>query len=167
MASFDFIDSAVKGYKFVWAERGYIARLALPLLVIKFASFIFISSTGLEGNVLRQGLVYLPSYFVEGWLLAQLIRLSLFGERWPVPVTEASKDFVLGRSRAVQAGMAVYVMIQMFMTLTLGLIAQNAPAESQRADLPEPTFGTFVAGIIALAVIIWAFRLLWLYIPAA
>jgi hypothetical protein len=165
MAGFDFVDAATKGYSFFWREREAIARMAVPLFLVKFICYISVIALSLEENLLRQGLIYLPAYFVEAWLLVQLTRHAMLGERWPMMRTPENFAALMPRTRAIKAGIAVYVLIKLFLIVTSGLTSGAAPAPG--TELPEPTLMTFIAAMVALGAMIWAFRLIWLYIPAA
>lgn len=156
MATFDFIGAASAGYKFAWDKRSMVARYALPLFLVKFASFVIITSFDLDLTLLRQGLVLLPSYFIEGWVLAVLIRFYM--------KAEPEED---NAARSILACVLLYVLVKLFLAVTGGLAFASQPVVTEGADMPPPTLGSFVAAMIALGVTIWAFRLLWFYIPAA
>lgn len=157
MATFDFIESSSKGYKFFWDERRLIARLALIPALLKFSCLILIEVLGISENFLRQGLVLLPAYFAEGWILAYLVRLFLYHQ--------GVKKNIEVHNRTIAAGMGVYVLIQLTQAFIFGYIAANAP--EQPVPPPPPSLEMFLVAMIFLAVVIWAFRLLWLYIPVA
>lgn len=156
MASFDFVGAAAAGYRFVWRERGRIARYALPLFVVKIALFVILTSFGLHIPPLRQGLFLLPAYVIEGWMLAVLIR---YYAQAPQDPREAS--------RATLSATLIYVLIKLFLAVTAALTLAAAPETAQAQTPSPPTLREFAAALIAFAVMIWAFRLLWFYVPAA
>ncbi len=174
MATFDFVEAAAKGYKFLWDERRTIVRLGLPPALVKFVCLISITSFDLSQNFLRQGLVLLPSYFAEGWLLAHLIRLALYDER-PFLLQspkDGKRDETLRRERprAILSCIAVYVLIKLIVSFLSGLVLTGEAQEIREGiikEAPEPTLQTFLIGMTGLALTIWLFRLIWLYIPAA
>lgn len=156
MAGFDIIDAAGKGYITVWRERGYLARLAAPVLLVKLLCLGALSILGLEHDYLRQSVVLLPAFFIEGWLVVHLVRLIVFGERW----SDAPDP------QAAQAGMLVFVLMKFALTglagLALGSEAGELAAAQEREGGPMPLF----AALAFLALAVWSFRYLWLYIPA-
>ena len=170
MARFDFIDSAARGYRFFWDQREVIARMALIPVVIKIVSFLAVTALGLEDNFLRLGLLLLPSYFAEGWLVAQLVRLAVLDESWLMNLSgDVKKDAVLMRSRmrGILAGTLVYVLTKLVLSVFSGIALMQPGLHGSQATATEQGPGMLLAAILLLAVMIWAFRLLWFYIPAA
>lgn len=165
MAGFDFINAATEGYRFFWRERRTVLRMGVPLFLVKYVSYVLMLAYAPDGNLLRQGLFYLPSYFVEGWLAAQMIRLAAFGERWPVIPTAENAGLRRMRALTIQAAIAIYVLTRLFLTAVSGTVESAAPEAG--AEIPQPSMLTFVLALVALAVMLWAFRLLWLHIVAA
>lgn len=182
MASFDFVESAAKGYRFFWHERRAIARVMAVPLAIKLLCFFGITALGDEQNFLRQGLFLIPSYFAEGWLMAQLIRMAIFKEGWPVRFSgnhDADMALHLRRKRAILSGMVIYVLIKLALAFTSGYVLtaqlalrgglEGGAPDAQPMMLPtppEPSLTTFILGLCIFAFLIWAFRLAWLYVPA-
>lgn len=169
MASFDFIESASGGYRFFWEERETLLRMGAIPVVIKVVTYLVITALAMDGNPLRQGLFLLPSFFAEGWLVAQAIRMAVLGERWPVALSgdpRQDSDTIMKRSRGILSGMIVYVLIKMVLTFVTGYVKF---AETQQpAPMPpaEPTAMTYAAAVFILVTFIWLFRMLWLYVPA-
>lgn len=158
MAAFDFVDSAARGYQFVWNQRKVLVHLATLPLFIKLGCFSAVILLGVQENFLRQGLLLLPSYFAEGWLLASVVRYALLSPAGKF----SAKDY---QSKPVVAAMLVYVLIQLVLSVLSGL-ALSADLQTQSPP-PDPTFGTFVLGLSFLFFLVWAFRLLWIFIPVA
>lgn len=156
MASFDFINAATTGYRFTWKNREMIARYMLPLFLVKIATFVIITSFEINFPPLRQGLVMLPSYIIEGWVLAVLIRFYM-----------AMQGHDFGTPRTVLASTLIYVLIKLFLSLTAALTLMSAPPVEMAQSTTEPSLQSFIAALIAIAVMVWAFRLMWFYIPAA
>ncbi|MCB1562386.1 MAG: hypothetical protein KDJ75_02320 [Alphaproteobacteria bacterium] len=154
MAAFDFVDSAAQSYQFVWEKRQMLARLAFLPLMVKLGCFAAVILLGLEENFLRQGLFLLPSYFAEGWLVCMVVRHAL------LPGRDAEGPAYV---RTIIAAMIVYVLIQLIMSL-LSALALTGQAQAP-AEAPPPTGESFVAALLLLAFTLWAFRLIWLYIP--
>jgi hypothetical protein len=154
MAAFDFVDSAAQGYQFVWDKRQMLVRLSFLPLMVKLGSFAAVILLGLEGNFLRQGLFLIPSYFAEGWLVCMVVRHAL------LPGREAEGPAYV---KAIIAPMIVYVLIQLIMSL-LSALALTGQAQAP-AEAPPPTGEAFVAALLMLVFTVWAFRLIWLYIP--
>lgn len=170
MAQFDFIESATQGYKFLWYERQAIMQLATIPLVLKVIGFFTIVFFDIEENFLRQGLVLLPSHFAEGWLVAQLIRMAVFGERWPAPLSgDQKKDeaLVYSRGRSILSAMVFYVLIKLALSFSTGIMFMENLVHVPDGAAAEPSVVTFMVALMVVGFFIWAFRFLWLFIPAA
>ena len=170
MATFDFIESAGKAYKFTGEHARILTRMAFWPVLLKLVTFVGITAFGLEENVLRQGLLLLPAYFAEGWLVAAAIRIALLEENWPPknpPAEKGVKASILqNRSNAILAAAIIYVLTKLALSFLTGMTM----FEMQKADVStqaEPTMGMFLAACAALAFVIWAFRFTWLYVPVA
>lgn len=173
MLNFDLINAASFGYRAVWHERKYLLRLALIPLLIKIACTVAIFGLGYEANYIRQGLVMLPASLAEGWLLAQFLRTLLLLERWPIILkhepNEREIEALFTRARGIMACTIMYTIISMFdyglkeiaarflIILKIGETAVENPAS------PNPLM--IIPLILLLGAAMWAFRLLWLYIP--
>jgi hypothetical protein len=167
MAKFNFVDAAAKGYKFIWNERRMLLHYGFWPLILKISSFSVIAALGYEKNLLRQGLILLPAYFLEAWLVAIAVRFALFGERSPEPLNAASgtnTPQAREARRAIMAGVLIYLMIKLFSSFTGGIIMDitaDAPKE------PSPvTAGMYFAMLVVTAIMVWAFRFFWIYVPA-
>lgn len=169
MASFDFVESASKGYQFVWNDRRILARLAFWPLLIKLASFTLITYLDMQDQTLRQGLILIPSSFAEGWLVAMAIRMAALGEPWSGPATgDARRDAGAhaARKRAVTGAMLIYVLTKLILAFFSGLLMDSGVIANS-ADFGGPMISAFFAGVLLMLGIIWAFRFTWLYVPAA
>lgn len=174
--SFDLIDSAGFGYHQVWVERRYLLRLALIPFFLKFGCAVLAYALGFSDDLLRRGLFLLPSVFAEGWVLAQFLRTLVLRERWPIELPQvgdqAALDRVLLRARGIISSILVYVLISLVSTV-LGWLAFGLDVTSQEwARIEEgaensapPGPLVFIPAILVLLASIWAFRLVWLYIP--
>lgn len=173
MASFDVIDAAMQGYRQIWAERRYLARLALVPVLIKFVCTVTVLSLGIEQNFLRQALLFLPDYFTEGWLLSHVVRLQFLGQRWPFRPTgdNAADEIVLrDRFRGVMGGTIVYVLTRYLFAGALHVMqtAQTAAMIAPDAtELPPGALGGIIVLAVMFIVFLWAFRLMWVFIAAA
>lgn len=174
MASFDIIESVGHAYRFLWDERRYLARLAAAPIIIKCICQLFIDSYGYETHFIRQALINLPAYFFEGWMLSHIVRFAFYGQRWPHqptgPTLQQNDLAVLqDKAHGVLTGTAMYVLIRF---LTMGILTALytlAGPESSEAkqSADHINAGSLAIMIAGLAAGVWAFRLLWLYIPAA
>lgn len=171
MFKFDFIDAAAAGYRFVIIEHQTLYHLALIPFLVKLVSFVLVVMLGLETAYLTQGLILLPSYFVEGWLIAQVLRLAVLGERWPGSLSgDQEKDAELYQERQIclKSSMIVYVLIKLIASVISGLsLESEAYIEQVKATSGEPNAISYITAIAVVMLFIWAFRLLWLYIPMA
>jgi hypothetical protein len=160
MAAFDFIDSAAWGYRFAWQERRTLLRLAGIPFLVRLASFAVITVLGLEENYLRQGLILIPSYFVEGWMVVQAVRMT-------APSAGPGGEDLHERVRSLSAAMILYVLIKLAVSLFAAMAAMAQALPGGAAAAPEPGAGALVAAMAFLFLSLWGFRLLWLYVPVA
>ncbi|MCB1532850.1 MAG: hypothetical protein KDJ35_08270 [Alphaproteobacteria bacterium] len=170
MGRFDFIESAASGYRFLMLQHELVGRMMLVPLLVKITSFVVITALALDDNYLRQGLMLIPSFFFEGWLVAQLARLAIFEEDVSALLTgDRRKDMEIlhTRFRAVMAATLIYVLTKLVISFVSGLALQANGGYQNTAAAVEPSSGGFLAAFIALGIAIWSFRYLWLYIPAA
>lgn len=170
MASFDVIDAAQYGYRQIWAERRYLMRLALVPVMVKFVCLVTVMALDLGNNYLRQALVFLPDYFTEGWMLAHVVRLAFLGQRWPFrPTGDNTADEMILRDRfsGVMAGTLVYVLIKFFATGLLHFLLAAEAEMTRAAEAQQLSGGVFFLVLGLLVAMIWAVRLVWVYIPVA
>lgn len=167
---FDFVQASVESYKFLFNSFEELARLAWFPLLIKFTFLAGVILSGLHGDHLRQGLVLLPTYVVEGWFLACVVRLAVLGDRYPASLTgDARHDqaFIAQRQLQIKIAVATYVLIKLVSAAFLGvsMIYFISPESGDPAEaLHGPLYFLFIALFIF---VIWAFRYTWLYVPAA
>lgn len=113
----DILGLTSKAYRFLIEERQYLARIALVPAVVKLICGAAVAALGYDMNFIRQALIMLPSYFLDGWLVAHVARFALFGQRWPfreTAGTDRSKGVIhVIRDRAVgvMAGTVMYVTV--------------------------------------------------------
>lgn len=171
MSRFDFIESAASSYRFVMLESRTIYHMALIPFLVKLASFVLITLLGLDTDFMRQGLILIPSYFLEGWLVAKLIRLAIFGERWPYALSgDQKEDAALYRERStsLKASMIMYVLIKMTMAAAAGSVLESEELYKNAAESsPDPSAATFIIAFGGVLFLVWSFRLVWLYVPLA
>ncbi|MCB9963545.1 MAG: hypothetical protein H6855_00735 [Rhodospirillales bacterium] len=166
MASFNIIEVSGQAYLKVWEERHYILKLALWPLIAKIIFFAAVMGLGLENNVLRQTIVLLPAYFFEGWFLVLLVRFVFFKERLD-GVAEA-KVLLEERGRDMFAGILFYVLIKMAQNALLApLLETEQQAQSVGQDIPDPSLLTMMAALSFFLLVIWLFKMAFLYIPVA
>jgi len=128
MASFDFIDVSVRAYEFFFSKAHYLMKVAIPVIFIKLICYLGIFVLGYDEMFWRQGLVLFPSFLIEGLFIAGLIRYIVYnepifiwgrlvdpGERAPDTENGLPAQYIgsLGRAKCLQAGIAVYTLIQM------------------------------------------------------
>jgi hypothetical protein len=166
---FDFVDCSVKAYQFI--ARDYLTILALAWipLAIKFFSFLVIVFLGLSEDFLKQGLLLIPSNFVEGWFLASLIRLAVLGERYPESLSgDARQDqfMMMQRGTSMKISIIAYVLIKLvsaaLVGTTMGDYFSSIGEDGQ--DQSVPSYLLLVMLVLMFAML-WSFRYLWLYIP--
>lgn len=180
--NFDLIDAAGYGYHRIWAERHYLARLAIIPLIMKFACAVLAYSLSYTDDILRYGLVLLPAVFAEGWVMAQFLRTLLMEERWPTVLPdrddEAAFARIIVRARGIISSTLVFVLISLASTVlawgafevdavTKDIMARQGEAGAEAAKSGGASTLLFVPAVAAIFASIWAFRLLWIYIPYA
>jgi len=165
MASFDFVECSSKAYRFVWEERAEILRLSAMVLAIKIVSFVALIVFGLESNVLRQGLVLIPAYFIEGCVVVRVIVMAVYAQEEKSSAQHAAIA-PEKMQQNLQAAAIVYLLTKMAMSFLtgMGVEGQNAMPETPP---PEPSMQMFAMAVILLLLMIWAFRFVWLYVPVA
>ncbi len=178
MAKFDFIESSVRGYDFVWHEKSYLMRVAVPVIFVKMVCWLTVYVLKVEQDLTVQGLIFMPSYMVEALFCVGIIRYALYGESiliWgrALPVPEGGvkpKEYsgYYSKLQCYYGGIAMYCLIKvvyMFMVSVLDSI----PAPEAPADLDARPVGSYVLSIFvlfgAVGGMLWAFRLAWLYVP--
>lgn len=169
MALFDIVEATGRGYKVMWDERQYLLKIAAVPVLVKCVCLTAIVALGWEDQFLRQALVMLPSYFTDGWLLAHLVRFIFYGQRWPFrPSGRIDKDLpvIEDRAQGIMKGTLVFVLIKYLLSgVTAAIYAVAGTSMESPAQEGDPLM-LFLA-CVALVVVIWAFRFLWFYIPAA
>lgn len=167
--SFDIIKATAEGYKFLWNRRKFIARLALLPVVVKFICFFTVINLDLESNLLRQGILFLPYFLLEGYLVCTLLRFAVYSKEEVIqPPGSGAFEYYKQRGRDIQAGAIMYTLIKLLTTLFFAIMLSTAPApleEELVAEQPEVTFEAFFAMLVVFIALIWAFRLMWLNIP--
>lgn len=169
MLSFDVIETASDGYQLAWKERGYLVKLAAVPFLIKLVCYGVVMLLGWEQDFTRQAMVMLPSYFADGWLLSHLTRLVLLDQRWPFrPTGNSDKDMQVMQDRAlgIMRGTLMFAVIR-FMMDGVNEILYLFSQAGMEPQGEEMTASMFIAGFVSFTLLIWAFRLVWLYIPAA
>lgn len=175
MAYLDITAATADAYKNIWKERAYIARLAAIPFMLKLFCFSvgFRYASGIEDHI-RFTLIMLPAYLAEGWMLSHLVRLWVFGQRWPFrPSGNLEQDLAVleVRARGVLSGMLVFVLVNMALGLFIAFVSKVIlpyfPQDaSSAADMDVPGHIAFLSFVLLLGMF-WAFRLMWLYIPYA
>ncbi|MBU0800006.1 MAG: hypothetical protein KKA05_03300 [Alphaproteobacteria bacterium] len=169
MASFDIIEAAGQGYRQIWAERQYLARLAFIPVMVKFICLTAVAALDLQTSFIRQALISLPYYFTEGWMLAHVVRFVYLGQRWPsIPTGNNAVDEMVLRERfrGVMAGTIVYVLICMLRMAVMGWFVQT---EGVVANTPPEQVSPLLmlSMLVATVAVFWGVRLGWLFMPAA
>lgn len=162
MARFDVVDATAQGYRFLWQQRRFIARIALLPMVFKFLSFFTVVTLGQEDNLLRQGLILLPAYFIDGIVICFLVRLALFQvERGQETVLKIENFF----ASSVMAAAVMFALIKLVLSAMTGVIYASSVGGGKDLATQEPNALMFVGAIFFLIFTFWAFRLLWAHIP--
>lgn len=175
MASFDVIEASGKAYTLTFSEKRYLARMAFWPVMIKIVTYVGVMALGWQDHYLRQAIIMLPAFLAEGWLLAHFVRLIFLGQRWPFkPTGEAERDRIVlqDRARGIMSGalfyaLAHFLLIGLFAAVQKdGALLASYTLDSAAESNEKPFLSFFVAMGFFIAAI-WAFRFLWLYIPAS
>lgn len=168
MASFNIMESVSFGYRLTWRERRYLFYLAAVPVLIKIVCHMTYIMLDWQGQLMRQALVMLPSFFADGWMLAHLSRLIFYDQRWPwrssgEPAGDAAA--LEDRARGIMAGMLSFVVVEFLLAGFTDGIFQLAHAGVWADENPSlPGAMIMVAAMLGL---LWIFRYFWFYIPAA
>jgi hypothetical protein len=170
MISVDIIEASGKAYQKVWYERAYLWKLAMVPILIKLVCEVTVLSLGLQTEFLKQGLVMIPAYMAEGWMLSHFVRLIFLGNRWPFKPTgdfDADMKKLQVRARGILGGMVIYTLIKMvmigFVAFSYGLM--DGLEGGAKSD--EPGGALFLLSLVLFAGFVWLFRCVWLYVPVA
>tara|TARA_Y100000031_G_scaffold103504_1_gene113624 strand:- start:106568 stop:107398 length:831 start_codon:yes stop_codon:yes gene_type:complete len=169
--TYDVLNAVKNGYVLTWTHRKFLLRLITVPLIVKLLCFFTAFMLDINQTNLRYVFIMLPSYFTEGWLIAQFIRFILTGHAWPAHVTKRGDknfDVMLERARGILASIITYVIISVVYGGAIALFFEMEAIGSEDVsgalayqDNPYAALFAFVA----LFVSIWAFRLIWLNIP--
>ncbi len=165
--TFDIPQTALFAYKTLWTQRHYTARLiAIPLL-LKFVCAVAVLLSGAGNDFIRQSIIMLPSYFAEGWMIAQYLRTQLTGERWPYPVdlsSVANEVKIIRRVRGLLACIICYVLTMMGIALIASLTLNVAGTTGLSGETRlSPDKQAMITGIMIAS--IFLFRFMWLPLP--
>ncbi len=164
MSSFDFVECSAKAYRFVWEKREDVVRLSAMVLVLKILSFVSFVAFDVKQDVLRQGLFLLPSYLLEGWVIAHLMIMALHHD----VLKSEKKSSMLPRpeelDRNIKASMIMYVLTKLMLSFVTGMTFDGVQKVPDTPP-PEPGLQTFMMAVMLIGFSIWAFRFLWIYVP--
>ena len=167
MASFDIINVVGIAYRKTWAERSYLLKMAMLPFLVKLACFTVIATYLEDKSLWLSGVVLLPAFFFEGWLLTHWARTIMTGgaHRWPFRASgDEGKDLaeISSRSRGIMGGTVAYVLINFLMSGYYAFLIPYFPADM------DPQHADIRIAIVALVMMVTAvalFRFLWVYIP--
>lgn len=174
---FHVVDSVSAAYRFVWQNRRTCLYIAgLPFL-IKVGCLAAILMMDLQDNLLRQGLLLMPSYFAEGWMVGLLVRVTMEvivqREARPANVFALKKDHIFisligpREKRLITASMIMYVLIQIVYTVVMHALKASIDNKNPASLVNGTSPVAFLFSILLIAVILWAVRLAWLHVPVA
>ncbi len=182
MASFDFINSASRGYEFIWLERKYLLQVAFPVFFIKLICLLVVFALGAQDRYLLQGLISMPSYVVEAIFIIGLIRYFLYrepifiwGKLVPPPKSDIEPKAYSGymtKKQCIQGGIILYILMRVIEMALLGvsmdMTQSRPPMELSEEDMVKisPVMFSLVTFTI-LIIFAWIFRFFWLFIPIA
>ncbi len=168
MASFDFIEATNKGYSYAWTNRAVITKLGLYPVLVKFVCLVCVSAFGYEDNLLRSGLLMIPSYFLEGWLIAHLLRMAFYSDIGVNLSGDPSRDerALQDKSKDLLAGTIVYVLLRLIGMALVGSLGVDGAAMSKPPETEQdPSVFMFISAMMVLMLFFWMFRIYFIYIP--
>lgn len=156
---FDLISALRESYQFIWRARVALFHAASLPFLVKFGLFVIVVLLGLEDDFLRQGLVFVPSYFLEGWLVAFALRRAVYGE--------GLKSLP---ARDVLASAQIYTLVKLLSALLVGVLFSMGQSDGEAIEFAfaeeSPPLRLLLAGG-ALVFLFWSFRFMWLNVPVA
>ncbi len=168
---FDAIDKSMQAYKAVWHGRFYLARLFMVPFLIKVACYMVIFYLGYEENILRQTLIMIPSFFADGWLIAQWLRTLGRGEKWPYVYNLDENGMIKERSRikGILSSMQVYVLIKLVMggLVAFAVIMNENSDNSVNGGVTQGSVLGFIFAVFTIISAVWCYRFAWLHVPFA
>jgi hypothetical protein len=169
MISFDIIQAVTRTYQLVWAERAYLLRLSAVPFFLCYLNSVGISLLSDDISPLRQGLFLLPRMIIEAWLICQVLRTFMMGERWPIPrIVDAKGNvppFIIARVHGLLTGIIMYVLImvvQQALAGTIDTLAKSGELD-QMAKNHSPIF--LIGGLTVMFIMVRWFKIFWLHIP--
>ncbi len=168
---FDAIDKSMQAYKAVWHGRFYLARLFMIPFLIKVICYMIIFYLGYEEDILRQTLVMIPSFFADGWLIAQWLRTLGRGEKWPYKYNLDENGMPKERLRikGILSSMQVYVLIKLVIggLVAFAIIMNENSSKDVAGEVTQGSVLGFIFGVIAIISSVWCYRFAWLHVPFA
>lgn len=169
MLRLNVLDSAVNGYKLVWANRQYLLKLALVPIALKYLCYVIIIAYDLQQDFIKQSIILLPAYMAEGWMLSHLVRLIYFGQTWPYrPQGDARQDLIIlqDKARGIMAGILAYTIFK-YLTGAYLAVAYQLISITEGVEADAVPTSIMIAMLVLPVFAFWAFRFLWLHIAAA
>lgn len=163
MITFDFVECASKAYGYVWHNRQEVLRISGALLAFKIFSFFIVIALQLDENLLRQGLILLPSHLFEGWVIAHIMINALTSEEsdaYKIAAPDSEADF----KRRVLSSALIYVLLKLILSFLAGITFMDMQSAADHTPA-EPGPGLFFMSTMLIIFLVWSFRFLWLYIP--
>lgn len=167
MASFDIIHIVGKAYKTTWAERRYLLPMLMLPFVIKLGCYTVLASFDDNKSLWWSGIILLPAFFFEGWLLSHWVRTIMTGgvHRWPFRISgNEAKDRVeiQSRGRGIMGGTVAYVLLNFLMSGYYAFLLPYIPTDM---DPQHPDPNVAMVGVVMIITTLLLFRFLWLFIP--
>ncbi len=182
MTGFDFINSASKGYEFIWQERKYLSHVVFPVFFVKIACLLAVYSFNVQDQYLLQGLISMPGFVLEAIFIIGLIRYFLYrepifiwGKLIPPPKSDIKPEVQSGyltRKQCIKGGIALYLLMRIIEIVLLGVSLETMP-HSQPIEMSEEELmkiSPAMTSLIIFTILImfaWLFRFFWLFIPIA
>lgn len=181
MTRLDFIEDSKQAYKFVWQHSRYLGLCAIQVIFITVLCKLMVISQLIPDNeTLARGLLMMPANVILAMYLVQVIRFYLYAEPifvWGTQI-QAPLDYVpcgrsektvIGRAKAVQAGIASNLLVMVIFTIFIVVTEPYMNSLVNNLDKAEKAqngseLGLILFTLFLMGVMFWSLRLLSLYI---
>lgn len=164
---YDMIDTSVQSFKILLSDIPYLLKLMLFPVIIKIICYIIVHFYGLENDIIKQNLIMIPAFIAEGWLVVQWLRTVGLNERWPYKYQISISGEISNRPRikAILSSIQIYVLIKLAMGALVAIALYYKAGLAVDGEQKSGSAIGFILAFAVLGLILWGYRLLWLFIP--
>jgi len=165
--SFNPLSCVMLAYRKTWAERGYLAKMIIVPLLVKFLCYAVAVNYIGQDNLLHIAFVMLPAYLIEGWFLSHWVRTVIINHRWPFRFSgdvAVDQKNIRQRARGVMGGLVCFALANF---LIAGYFAYFVSLMPKDLNPENATPETAIVGIAMIISSFALFRFIWAYIPVS